>query len=389
MKRSRELCWIAAIGCTAISRWAAAEPLRLRGDALVEARSPSGLVVLQGQDRKAPWVDAEALVWAGARTDPTADVLVLSMRLRAPRGLGELRLGRFVFSTGAIRPMTIDGASAIGRAPWGLSLEGFAGIPVVPRFATNGRDQVAGGRVAQSIATKATIGISFVEQRLQGRLSDREIGADVAAVPFAALDLAARGAYDLISEGVADGLVSGATRLGAFRLEAFATHRSPSRLLPATSLFSVLGDLPSQVVGGVIRWNAAPRLDVWLSGGGQDIGGQLGGYGSLRGLLRLDDAGAGSVGLEVKRQDVAGARWMGVRAILSQPLVSRLRLSTELELASGETTSGTATWPWGLMALAWRSARWEMAAAFEAGSSPRYRFETNGLLRVGRTFEFP
>jgi hypothetical protein len=386
MRNSRGLTWIAAVGCASFARRTSAEPLRVRGDAIAEARSPSGLVVLQGQDRKYPWVDAEALVWAGARTDPTADVLTLTLKLRAPRGLGELRLGRFVFSSGAIRPMAIDGASAIARAPWGLSVEGFAGLPVVPRLAATGRDQIAGARIAQGIASKATLGVSYVEQRLRGRMADQEVGADLAAVPIAALDIAARGAYDVVSKGVADALISAATRLGAYRLEAFATHRSPSRLLPATSLFSVLGDMPSQILGGAIRWEAAPRLDLWFTGGGQDIGGKLGGYGSLRGMLRLDENGAGSVGVELKRQDVAGARWMGVRTILTQSLVSQLRFSTELELASGETSTGTAIWPWGLMALGWRWSKWEASTAVEAGSSPRYRFEVNGLLRVARTF---
>jgi len=361
----------------------------VRGDALAESRAPAGLVVLQGQDRKYPWVDAEALVWAGARSDATADVLTLALRLRAPRGVGELRVGRFVYASGAIRPMPIDGASAIGRAPWGLSGEVFAGLPVVPRFAATGHDQVAGGRIAQAFASKATLGASYVEQRLRGRMASQEIGADLAAVPVTALDLAARGAYDLVSLGIADALVSAATRVGSYRLELFATHRSPSRLLPATSLFSVLGDYPSQVLGGTIRWDAAPRLDLWLSGGGQDIGGELGGYASLRGTLRLDDAGAGSVGVELKRQDVAGARWTGVRTILTEPVISHLRVSTELEIATGETTTGSATWPWGLLALAWRPPRWEASAAIEAGSSPRYQFEVNGLLRIARSFDFP
>jgi hypothetical protein len=386
MRNSRGLTWIAAVGCASFARRTSAEPLRVRGDAIAETRSPSGLVVLQGQDRKYPWVEAEALVWAGARTDPTADVLTLTLKLRAPRGLGELRLGRFVFSSGAIRPIAIDGASAVARAPWGLSTEAFAGLPVVPRFAATGRDPIAGARVAQGIASKATIGVSYVEQRMRGRLADQELGADLAAVPIAALDIAARGAYDIVSKGVADALFSAATRVGAYRLEVFATHRSPSRLLPATSLFSVLGDMPSQILGGAIRWEAAPRLDLWLTGGGQDIGGKLGGYGSLRGMLRLDEKGAGSVGVELKRQDVAGARWMGVRTILTQPLFSQVRFSTELELASGETSTGSATWPWGLMALGWRWSKWEASTAVEAGSSPRYRFEMNGLLRVARTF---
>jgi hypothetical protein len=389
MKNSRALPWMAAVGCTSLARQAGAEPLRIRGDAIAETRSPAGLVVLQGQDRKYPWVDAEAMVWAGARADPTADVLTLTLRLRAPRGIGELRVGRFVFSSGAIRPMAIDGASAIGRAPWGLSAEAFAGLPVVPRLATTGHDQVAGGRLAQMVGSKATAGVSYVEQRLRGRMADQEVGADLAAVPIAAFDVAARGAYDLISQGVADALVSAATRAGAYRFELFATHRSPSRLLPATSLFSVLGDMPSQTLGGTVRWDAAPRLDLLLSGGGQDIGGKLGGYGSLRGTLRLDDRGAGSVGVEVKRQDVAGARWMGVRTILTQPLFSHLRFSSELEIATGETATGYATWPWGLLALGWRWGPWEAATALEAGSSPRYKFEVNGLFRVARAFEFP
>src|SRR5207247_1994092 len=100
---------------------ARAEPLRLRADAVGEARAPVGLFILQGEDKKYPYVDAETLVWTGARADPTAtlgwagtqtrpsaDVLVLTVRLREPRGFGELRGGRFIFSTGAIRPVQID-----------------------------------------------------------------------------------------------------------------------------------------------------------------------------------------------------------------------------------------------------------------------------------------
>ncbi|MEO6573946.1 MAG: hypothetical protein ABIP89_08915, partial [Polyangiaceae bacterium] len=95
----------AALVCGLPAR-AKAEPLRLRGDALAETQSPTGLVVLQGQDKLRSWVDVEGLVWAGARpyanSDATADILVLSMRLREPHGFGDLRAGRFVVATGAI-----------------------------------------------------------------------------------------------------------------------------------------------------------------------------------------------------------------------------------------------------------------------------------------------
>ena len=370
---------------------ATAEPLRLRADAIAEARAPAGLLVLQGQHRQYPWVDAEALVWAGARTDATADVLVLSVKLRAPGGWGDLRMGRFVVSTGAIRPLAVDGFWAVGRAPWGMSAEVFSGFPVAPRMATTGYDQASGARLAQAITSRATMGVSYMDQRSHGRFADQEIGADLAAVPVPFLDVAARGAYDLLSSGVADALVSGSTRFGQFRVELFATHRSPSRLLPATSLFSVLGDYPSQVLGSTVRWAAAPRLDLMLTGGGQAIGGELGGYATARGTLRLDDRGAGTVGLEVRRQDVPASRWTGVRVTASQPLGAHLRASTELELASADSATDRGTvWPWALAALAWRAGRgWEAAGAIEAGSTPRYAFEWNGLVRVARTLEIP
>jgi hypothetical protein len=366
------------------------DPLRLRGDAIAEARAPAGLVVLQGEDRQYPWVHAEGLVWAGARSDLTADVLVLSLKLRAPRGWGDLRVGRFVFSTGAIRPLSIDGVSAIVRAPWGLSAEAFTGIPVVPRLGGSLRDHSAGGRIAHTVTSRAVVGLSYLDERSRGRLANQELGADFALAPSASLDIAARGAYDVLSPGIADGLVSAALRAGDFRFELFGTHRSPSRLLPATSLFSVLGDYPSQTLGGTVRWNAAPRLDLLFTGAGQDIGGRFGGFATARGTLRLDDRGAGTLGVELRRQDVVSTRFTGFRVVASEPLGERLRLSTEIELAVGDAWTNATTWPWALAALAFRPGKgWEAAGAIEAGATPKYAFEWNGLLRVARALEFP
>jgi hypothetical protein len=366
-----------------------ADPLRLRADAVAEARAPAGLIMLQGQDRKYPWVDAEALVWAGARTDVTGDVLVMTLRLREPNGYGELRGGRFVFATGAIRPVQIDGVSAIGRLPWGLTVEAVSGLTVAPRFGLRAADWLTGGRVAQSVASHMTVGASYVRQNTREGLTNEEIGADLAAVPFKWLDVASRGAYDLTSPGVADALVSAAARWTAWRVELFASHRSPSRLLPATSLFSVLGDFPSQVAGTTIRWEAAPRLDLLATGAGQDLGGELGGYGTLRSTLRLDDRGDGSIGLELRRQDVSAVHWSGVRLIATERLGAHFRASTELEVARADDPGDRgAAWPWGLAALTWSSGSgWEASAAGEAGSTPQYRFEVNGLVRLSYALE--
>lgn len=370
-----------------------AEPLRLRADAVAEAKAPAGLVMLQGEDRLTPWLGAEALVWTGAprvpRNDPTADVMVLVVRMREPHGLGEARAGRFVFTTGAIRPVHLDGVTVLGRAPWGSTVEAAAGTPVAPSLAPHGYDWLAGGRFGQTIASRAAVGISYVQRRERNELGEEEAGADVTAAPAKWLDLGARGAYDLVSPGIADARASIAARSEPLRVELFGVHRSPSRLLPATSLFSVLGDFPSEASGASLRLRAAPRLDLFASGAAQAVGRELGGNGSARALLRLDDAGEGNLGLELRRQDVFRAKWSGIRGLAAQPLGAGFRFSTEIEVAVPDHPEGRGTfWPWALVALGWRSASgWEAAGAVEAASTPVHRFETNALLRVARTLE--
>jgi len=368
-----------------------AQALRLRADAVAETSSPAGLIVLQGQDRARPWLDVEGLVWGGARPEVTGDVLVLALRLHDTKGRTELRAGRFVLSTGAVRPVQIDGAKALGRLPFGATIELFGGAPVVPRFASQPYDWLAGGRVAQSVGHRATLGVSYVQRRSHMEVADEEVGADMTTMPLPWLDIAGRGAYDLTSPGIAEAIASAAARTKKTRFELFASHRSPGRLLPATSLFSVLGDFPSESLGMTVLWKAAPRLDLLASGAGQQVGGTYGYNAWLRSTLRLDDKGAGYLGVEVRRQDVSTAQWTGLRIVASLPIVTTFRFSTELEVALPDEPNGRGiAWPWGLMALSWRPGKgWETAAAVEAGASPLNRYEVNGLLRLSRTLELP
>jgi hypothetical protein len=396
--RGRLLAWATTVaGAIGLASRAEAQPLRLRADALAETQgsaSPAGLVVLQGQDAMRPWIDAEALVWTGAAAggpSPTGDVLVLTVRLREPHGYAEMRAGRFVLATGAVHPVQIDGAHAIVRAPWGSTVETFGGLPVVPRFGGRAYDWLVGGRVAQRIANTATLGVSFVQQREDGEIANNELGADLAAAPAPWLDLAAFGAYDVTSPGLAEARASVAARSGDWRLELFGSQLSPGRLLPATSLFSVLGDFPSQTLGVTLRWRAAPRLDLLGGGASQVVGGEPGGNGWLRATLRLDDRGDGSLGLETRRVDVPGAQWTGVRAVATMPLGHGFRYSSEIEVVVPDVPDGRGiAWPWGLTALSWRSRNgWEVASALEASSTPQQRYEVDALLRLSRAFESP
>jgi hypothetical protein len=369
-----------------------ADPLRLRGDAIAQSQgtsSPTGLLVLQGSEAAKPWLSIEGLVWTGAKPAWTGDVLVLMARLRELHGYAEVRAGRFVVATGAVRPVQIDGVDIVGRAPWGGAVEAFGGLPVVPRFGPRAYDWLVGGRVSETVASKATLGLSFVERREYGEISDEEVGADLALALARWVDVAAFGSYDLVDPGVTEARASAAARAGDWRVEVFASQLSPGRLLPATSLFSVLGDVASQTAGGTVRWRAAPRLDLLASGAGQDIGGVLGGNGWVRASLKLDGRGDASVGAELRRVDLPGARWTGARFVAALPVARGLRYSSEIEIVAADQPEGRGkAWPWGLSALSWRSRDgWEVAAAVEALASPTRRYEVDGLVRLARTLD--
>lgn len=380
---------------------ARADPLRLRGDALVQTRSPVGLLVLSGEDRAKPWLDVETVTWLGAMGGAApsfagtstpigeprlaADVLTLSVRARHQKSGSEVRAGRLLVSMGAVRPIHVDGARALARPfSTGTSLEVFGGIPVVRRFDYRAYSFAAGGRLGQAISDKAAFGASYeARRRKSGPIDDEEVGADLAITPSRYFTAAGRAAFDLLNRGPTDALGSVSIQNEEARLELFTTHRSPGRLLPSTSLFSMLGDVPATSAGGTVRYRAFPRLELLGTGsvqarGTEDVGGQ----GLGRVTLALDDEWASSIGLEARRVDFNGARWLGARAIVNVPLFATLRASSELELVrrdSGEVL------PWGLFALA-VSGRggWDLAAAVEASSNA-----TGGTLAAVTTSTSP
>ena len=379
----------AAIACILHASSGRADPLRLRADAYAQTPQPSGMLVMQGEDQARPWLSAEALAWLGTGADRTGDVLTLVVRARDVDGRGEARAGRFLVATGAVRPLHLDGASALARCPWGTSLEAFGGVPVVSRFGERDYDWAVGGRLAQRVADRATLGFAYLQRRDRGRLSDEEVGGDLAVIPIRGVELATRAAYDLASPGLTDALASVGFRTSDLRVELFGTRRSPSRLLPATSLFSVLGDIPSTRAGSTIRWLAAPRLDLLATAATQIIDDRVGGDATLRATLRTNEEGTASLGLELRRQAVEGAQWSGIRAIGTAPLLPRLAAAAEVEVARADNPGARGDiWPWALVALTWRAtSSWSLAAATEAAATATTRAELTALVRASYAWD--
>jgi hypothetical protein len=352
-----------------------------------QANPGVGLLMVQGSTRKYPYIDAEALIWAGVGDTENFDALVVSVRLRDPEGRAEGQLGRFILATGAVRAVQIDGGLATFRAPSKTHVEIFGGAPVVGDFDSRASDWMVGTRVSQGLGDRGVIGASYYNRFDAGQRADEELGADFALQATDWLAMAFSFSWEFLNAGLANlqGSISAQTDDKKLRGELFLSRRSPIRILPQTSLFTVLGDIATTAAGGNLFWRAAPRLDLWFTAALQDAREDIGYSGSLRGTLRLDDEGKGALTGELRRQDVADLGWTGLRAAAELPLHPKVDLAPEVELIIPDDPSEAPghVWPWGRLALQYRpSESWKIGAAGEASSNQYQRYDVRALARV-------
>jgi hypothetical protein len=371
---------------------AAGDPLQLRADALASTASPAGLVTIEATGDAGPGLAAEAVVWAGSAADQGhADVLVMALRASTADGLAGLRLGRFVEALGALRPLQLDGAAGRLRLPLRLDVEAYAGVPVAAGLTTSRAwDWAAGARLARRLGDYGSLGVAYAEQRDDGRIVSEELGVDAGAALGAHDDVGARLAYDLANPGLAELALTASHRGKRWRTELYLEQRAASHLLPADSLFSVLGDVAAERAGVVTTWRAAPRLDVIGEAGAQRVDRDVAPQLTLRGQLRLDDRGASMLSGELRRDGVGDATWTGVRGTARIALPRALALTTELELVVPDhAREPGAVWPWALAALGWDHAGWQAAIAVEASASPEDRRRVDVLGQLGRRWGTP
>jgi hypothetical protein len=378
---------------------AAAEPLRLRADALATTSSPAGLLVLEGRGDVKDEVDAEAVVWMAGDSElgeSSGDVLVAVVHAHSANNRVRGTLGRFVSTLGAVRPVHVDGGAARFRLPRRFDLEVVAGIPVLPADGvmssmSTGRTWgwYAGGRASRRLGEWGAVGLAFAERRDDGDVSSEELGLDAGFTLSKRDDLGARVAFDLVNPGIGEATITASRRIKTLRTDVYATHREASHLLPATSLFSVLGDVPSEKGGVVATWRAAPRLDLSGDAGVRYVD-AVGAEFTGRARLRLDDRGTSSIIGELRRAGVGDDAWTGVRGAARLALPHQLTLATELELVIRDTESDVTlqgrgrVWPWGLVAVAGERGGWQGAIALEAASTPEYSRRVDILASLSR-----
>lgn len=381
--------YVAVLAVVALAADASADPLRLRADALATTQSPAGLLVLEADGKATATVNAEALVWTA---DDRQDVLVAVVRARTEDGRVGGKVGRFVATLGALRPVQIDGAAGRVRLPHKLDVEAYAGSPVVvmDQMSERAWDWVAGGRVARRLGTYGSVGVAFMEQRDDSRLATRELGLDAGYAINKHHDAAAQLAYDVANPGLADVRGSVIRRKGKNRSELYGGYRAASHLLPATSLFTVLGDTPSARGGMMVSGKVAPRLELASDMGLRGAADELGVLLVVRARLALDDEFKSALTGELRRDGVGDDAWTGARGAARIALPHSLTASTELELVvpDRDRMKGQ-VWPWALAALGYEQGPWRAAAAVEASASAEYSHRVDVLFSLTRLWGQP
>lgn len=364
---------------------ASADPYRLRADALASTQSPAGILVLEADAKATATTNAEAIVWTA---NDTADVLVIALRARTKDGRVGGRVGRFVATLGALRPVHVDGAAARIRLAKRIDVEAYGGVPVISvehPMSERAWDWVVGGRVARRLGDYGSVGVAMLEQRDEGRLVTREAGVDAGVALGKHDDIATRLAYDLANPGIADAYASVIHRKQKLRGELYAGYRAASHLLPATSLFTVLGDTPAVRGGMLVSGKLAPRLELASDMGLRSAADELGTLLVMRARLALDDGFKSALTGEVRRDGIGEDAWTGLRGAARIALPYALTASTELELVVPDRDRMRGrVWPWALAALGYERGSWRAAAAVEASASPQYTRRVDVLFSLTR-----
>lgn len=372
------------------SGWAHAQPgpfVSATGDLLLQGRPAEGLLILRSGYRSSRLVDADSLVFVGAgENDLRGDVLTMNVGVREPHGWGQARLGRFLLSTGAVRPVHLDGATVHARAPFGTSLELFGGAPVVRELGPRSFDWVAGGRLSQrALQDRLGAGVSYLQRRDGGELALQELGADLSLQPLPWLAISALGAWSLLSAGLAEARLNALARAERGQWELHLSRRVAARLLPATSLFSVISRAPSSELGTAVSYQLYPRLNAAAQAALEGLDSRWGYRFVLRSTLKLTAANGGKLSAELSRRKLAREGYSaGLVQLELPPSAAGIVAHGSFELVASDHPDGRGVvWPWARAGASCPLASaWLLSAALGWRASPEYKSDLYALVRV-------
>ena len=127
------------------------------------------------------------------------DLQYAYVTIRKEKGNTMLNLGRLVVNEG-VASEQIDGGYARTDLKGGLTIAAYGGSPVETAGDTRSGDSVYGGRVSQGVTGLYTLGVSYLQEKNDGKDVRKEEGIDLWLKPFGKMDILGRSTYNALSK---------------------------------------------------------------------------------------------------------------------------------------------------------------------------------------------
>src|SRR5262249_20755741 len=210
-----------------------------------------------------------------------------------------LRAGRQLIASGVARNLQLDGLDAVVRAPYGIGVEAYGGVPVTTRFGSVSDDGAFGGRLFWRPAPRFEGGVSFIDVVDDGRIDRQEAGIDARLVVADSLTLTGLAALSTVETRLAEAAVRALWQPRRdLELTVEASRTAPDLFLSRGSIFSAFAEEPHDEAGATISLRPFSSLRLWGDGYAISDEAGVGGRGGLRLGWTLDRAAATVLGVE-------------------------------------------------------------------------------------------
>ena len=301
-----------------------------------------------------------------------------------------LRLGRQLMTGGAMRATQVDGITADGVIAHGVGVQGWAGVPVQPRFAQAGGDFITGGRAFWRQGFDSEVGVSYVYALRKGYLARSDLGVDGSWTPVRPVTVSGVLQWSLEEGRLAEGRLQALWQVDKkLQLVGDVSRTAPDLFIDRSSIFAVFSEELRNEAGAEVVYRLLQPLSLeadfhWLrveGGHGYRTGARAtyrtpygGSYGAELRLLDEPDNGytlARVFGIRKPRQDITitldlDAYW------LQQPING-----------SKHSFVGTLTGGWAFLP------NWEAMIATSLGVTPYFERRTEVIARLVYRFGIP
>lgn len=307
-----------------------------------------------------------------------AEGKLLDKRLR-------FRAGRQIVFGGAVRAAQMDGLDLDVGIAGGAGANGYAGVPVVPRFATRQGDFMTGGRLYWRPAWDMEFGASYAYVLDGGRAARSDAGVDGHWLIGKGFSATGAGFWSLVENRLSEARLAASWARGDNVLVSLDARRTaPDLFIFRGSLFSVFAEEKRDEAGGLVYWKPLSRLgltgDYHFIAVGEGDGHRTG----LRADVELVPGGGARAGVEARLLTVpANGYRMGRVFVTARPLAPLLIAADASAYMFDVPVNGESSSITGALTAAWQITRsWQAVVTGIGGQNPwlERRFEVIGRL---------